>query len=239
MQPTQAERKLTNGIPAYADVVATRALLESLKLPTELVLDILERAEYWPAREFQLTQSCQARVLGHRTNTAKVFCLEADVLPSGIIDEFGGENVKIRQIRFDIDSQDQGWTSERTEGTYATSSWLEASIQPKLEGLTDEAMHKQLERVKRPQDPVYPQDDSDGYSWYLQGNKVAQRAPLHHTVVWSAYDDEFMGDGGAGKGEGFVQRLKGGDKVQVWARAKWAGWACVVHDLKIMVRYGF
>lgn len=97
--------------PSYADVRATRIMLEDFKIPTELVLDILDRARYWPSRN----------LIGRNTkaeSNAKV-CLYGSVWSDDIVQGLGGEeeNLKLREIEFDILSRDQGWTSEGTEGT--------------------------------------------------------------------------------------------------------------------------
>lgn len=77
------------------------------------------------------------------------------------------------------------------------------------------------ELVERPASAKrYPQDESDKYAWYLQGNKVAVARPLTHNVIWSVAENETEGNEGAGKGDGFLDELRAGDRVLVWARAR-------------------
>lgn len=96
--------------PAYADVCAARATLKGLKLPTELVLQVLDHARYWPSHEFKGRKASAE-------NGASISLLEnvydrVNVFGSLATDEA----LKVKEIEFDIDSRDQGWTSEGTEG---------------------------------------------------------------------------------------------------------------------------
>lgn len=56
------------------------------------------------------------------------------------------------------------------------------------------------------------------FAWYLQGNRVAEENPKPYRILWAA--DRFEGNVGAGSGAGFVQNLKEGDELLIWARAK-------------------
>jgi hypothetical protein len=96
--------------PAYADVCAARAALKSLKLPTELVLQVLDHARYWPSYEFKGSKASAS-------NGARISLLEnvydrANIFGSLATDEA----LKVKEIEFEINSRDQGWTSEGTEG---------------------------------------------------------------------------------------------------------------------------
>lgn len=164
---------------------------------------------------------------------------------------------KIRSIEFQIESHDQGWTSERTHGTFSTSSWLEVSIlrtdgadisrvpTPQFLGgrfsnpshFHDGVSNFGWYLVKRPHEAEQgPQGGEGDFAWYLQGNRVAAKKGKYQ-VIWAQDGNE--GNEGAGTGQGFLKELRYGDRVQVWARAKWAGWQCVVESVKVTVTYGF
>ncbi len=236
-------------VPEYDDVRRARALLRTLKLPMELVLDILDRARYWPSYEFKTDVNRYSNDNARFTATARygrpaaaTLCLDAAVFDNPIVDSIraGKEMLKIKAIEFDIVSRDQGWTSENTTGTFSTSSWLEVSI---LRSETNSSTRMPGSRLvntwissphdyhnnintagrgwflaKRPEHARQgPQAGEGDFAWYLQGNRVASGREEYH-VLWSENMSE--GNEGAGKGEGFLQELKEGDRVIVWARAK-------------------
>jgi hypothetical protein len=66
------------------------------------------------------------------------------------------------------------------------------------------------------------------YAWYLQSNEVARGTSVfsgemvrRYTIVWgSKSNPRWVGNGGTGSGEGFVDSLQEGDWILVWARAK-------------------
>lgn len=96
--------------PAYADVCAARAALKSLKLPTELVLQVLDHARYWPSHEFKGSKvsaknGASISLLGNAYDRANIFGSLAT-----------NEALKVKEVEFEIKSRDQGWTSEGTEG---------------------------------------------------------------------------------------------------------------------------
>ncbi|CAO2656338.1 Nn.00g051410.m01.CDS01 [Neocucurbitaria sp. VM-36] len=247
-------------IPTYADVCCARALLKALQLPTELVLDILDYAHYWPTHEFKTipNRHIVAAARGGRPSAATL-CLDAGIFNNTTINDVraGGERPRIKSVEFDIVSRDQGFTSEGTEGTFTTSSWLEVSILRnetnsiyRLPGprLVNTWISSPLDfhtnmvgrgwyLASRPTSAQQgPQDGEGDLAWYLQGNRVVAGRE-EYRVIWT--EDESEGNEGAGKGEHFVQELKDGDRILVWARAKWPGWQCIVESLKITVRYGF
>lgn len=104
--------------PTYADVCDARNVLRSLKLPTELVLQILDDAEYWPILRFTGQGSIPARATANYPDSAKVQ-FRAAILPTDIKEKLGihdeSEQPKLREVEFEILSRDQGWTSEGTE----------------------------------------------------------------------------------------------------------------------------
>jgi hypothetical protein len=227
----------------YKDVLAARALLKTLGLPMELILEILDYAQYWPTRHFSTEESATVKVAATMfRSSAAALCLDADVFHDPVVDSLraGGENIRIKAIEFHVRSRDQGWTSENTQGTFSTSSWLEVSILRGLDNhstlippsgwldsvfespqsFQDHVTPRGWQLVKRPEDAEQgPQGGEGDLAWYLQGNRVATQGRLEeHDVLWIY--NETHGDGGAGRGEGFLDEIKEGDRLLVWARAK-------------------
>ena len=227
----------------YDDVLQVRALLKALGLPMELALEILDRAEYWPTRQFSMGEGSTVKVAAtmFRSSVAGL-CLDIDVFnhPSVHSLREGGEKVKVKAIDFHIRSRDQGWTSEPTQGTFSTSSWLETSI---LRGVDDyntklppscwldsvfespQSFQQHItphgwQLVRRPEYAEQgPQGDEGDLAWYLQGNRVATQGRTgDYDVLWTHDDHE--GNEGSGGGDGFLDELKEGDRLLVWARAK-------------------
>jgi hypothetical protein len=228
--------------PSYEDVCQARIHLKALNLPIELVLQILDYAEYWP--QHKIAANLQRPIVASARGIPKThaaLCLDAGVFDNATVHAIhrGGEIPKIKAIGFYMVSRDQGWTSmENTRGTYNTSSWLEVSI---MRSMNDDYTHPPTTRdentvffspfdfhndvlgdgwalVKRPESAQQgPQGGEGDFAWYLQGHRVA--------VGWSEYrvrwaEHRVEGNEGAGSGAGFLQELKDGDRVLVWARAK-------------------
>ncbi|KAJ4986868.1 hypothetical protein SVAN01_07673 [Stagonosporopsis vannaccii] len=246
----------------YKDVLEARALLRALGLPMELALEILEFAQYWPTRHFSSGEGKTVKVAAtvFRSSAAGL-CLDVDVYNDPVVNSLrkGGEKVKPKAIEFRISSRDQGWTSEPTRGTFSTSSWLEASI---LRGVKDydtqlppscwldsvfespQSFQQHItphgwQLVGRPEYAEQgPQGGEGDLAWYLQGNRVATQGRTEEYKVCWTYDAH-EGNEGSGRGEGFLTELREGDRLLVWARAKWPGWQCVVENVSITVYYGF
>lgn len=227
----------------YEDVREARALLKGLGLPMELALEILDYAEYWPTRQFSTENGKSVKVAATMLrSSAAGLCLDADIFHDPVVDglRVNGETVKIKAIEFQMRSRDQGWTSEPTRGTFSTSSWLETSI---LRGVEDHnttfppscwldsvfaspqsfqnhVTPRGWQLVKRPEYAEQgPQGGEGDLAWYLQGNRVAtQGRSEEYDVLWT--HDGSEGNEGSGRGDDFLQELKAGDRLLVWARAK-------------------
>jgi hypothetical protein len=102
---------------SYGDVREARAILSSRNLPTEIVLQILDLACYWPSRTFKMKEAVHAAATN---GSAGRICLDVNVLGDDIKQSFGGEQTKeqvsVKEIEFRFQSHDQGWTSQGTEG---------------------------------------------------------------------------------------------------------------------------
>lgn len=246
--------------PTYRDVCRARALLGSRRLPTELVLQVLDYAQYWPTYEYtaHIHEPIVATARGARLAVATL-CCDTSILDNPVIQESRGcgEQCKIKSIQFDIASRDQGWTSQHSHGTFSTSSWTEVSILRGASGDIPQQIHscgmydlinsprdfhetmadRGWSLVKRPESALQgPQDGEGDFAWYLQGNRVARPKEEYH-IVWT--EDGSWGNQGAGTGEGFVRELQDGDRILIWARAKYPGWQCEVESVTITVKYSF
>lgn len=227
--------------PTYKDVCRTRASLKTLGLPTELVLQILDHAQYWPAYEYEthIQNPIIAKAGVHRLSAA-ILCFEAAIFNNSIVNEIhkNDETFKIKSIEFRVASRDQGWTSENTTGTFSTSSWTEVSILRDISGDSNRSPLLRLMNnlisspfdfhtamadrgwslVKRPERALKGIQDGEGdFAWYLQGNRVATGQD-DYRILWDESGCE--GNEGAGSGAGFIGELRDGDRILVWARAK-------------------
>lgn len=223
--------------PTYADVILARKSLAALRLPAEIVLIILDYAEYWiehvHASTFSGTPIAKALHLPNAILAAQV-----DPYTTKTVHKLreAGEIPRVRSIEWVLTGRDQGWTSENTHGTYNTSSWWEASIVRGLRGCdpvisaiemqrslpTPKFFHHCLpagcELVRRPVSAKQgPQDGEGEHAWYIQGNRVAAGSDTYR-VRWT--EGESWGNEGKGTGERFIESLQEGDYILVWGRAK-------------------
>lgn len=176
--------------PSYADICTTRAYLKTLNLPTEIVLQILDYAEYWPKYEIEHRQTTAANAR-HGRGTAAALCLSVSLYDNPLVEglQRNGEMPKVKSVEFEIESADQGWTSENTRGTFNTSSWLEVSILRDMDsgdargsGHNNSNLSSPLDYhnslsteglVQRPASAQQgPQGGEGDFAWYLQGNRV-------------------------------------------------------------------
>ncbi|KAF1998841.1 hypothetical protein P154DRAFT_535939 [Amniculicola lignicola CBS 123094] len=189
--------------PKCHDVTMVHNILQTFRFPTELILEIIDHARYWPelcgsfehksilADEEWTTSYTQA-------NLYKVFAVSSTLYHS---------KTKLKEIEFEIVSHDQGWTTEGTKGTYKTTSWFEVSVlRPKYkrrrntrlahtfegrffkhpEDAFDDIRKDGWDIVPRPSREREPQrlcyegmETTSGvtegeYTWWLQGNIVTK-----------------------------------------------------------------
>jgi hypothetical protein len=107
--------------PSYADACSVLEILKFFKLPTELALEVLEHAAYWPSWQSSMRQSCHASTnAGLRRNQGgahdAVICFDSPMPDSQLLPYIEQKSIKIKEVQFDFVSRDQGWTSENTTG---------------------------------------------------------------------------------------------------------------------------
>ena len=79
--------------------------------------------------------------------------------------------------------------------------------------------------------------------WRVQSNCVARRDYETFTVTWTSkvVEDELEAEArakhGTGDGRGFVKALQPGDRVGLWMRAQYPGWANYLREAKIEVQW--
>ncbi|PGG98857.1 hypothetical protein AJ80_09453 [Polytolypa hystricis UAMH7299] len=243
--------------PSPTDIGLVRTALKSTKpaLPTELADMILDFADY-NVKDVAENTFLQSRYSVQDPLSAGV------VVPGPLIREMkldGPElrDLKIKSVRFELASRDQGWGGEHnTQGTYNCAwSWFEVTILRPQENPTTATDASEIDFDSRHRDP---EDFSDSYQrcgwdfvrdergkargWSVQSNRVATREIELHEILWEAdggkKDLEEPGeDNGSGTGEGFIGALRPGDLIILWARALFPGWANYVERARVEVEY--
>ncbi|TFK26545.1 hypothetical protein FA15DRAFT_588119 [Coprinopsis marcescibilis] len=170
---------------------------------------------------------------------------------------------KIRRIVFKTMSHDQGWCSETNfcqpyDGSW---TWFEAAIFRGLGKIGEEENPEEIaEKVLRNDSNVtdktedapfqvrYPQcDPNESGAWPLQKNLRASVVHTTHEVTWR-YDDSLTGRAessvgklngltGSGRGEGFISKLQGGDRIAVIGKTRFPGWCNFIAKVEIEIYY--
>ncbi|KAK6351548.1 hypothetical protein TWF718_004707 [Orbilia javanica] len=237
--------------PSEAEALAATDLLAE-RIPSELITDILDRAEYF-AHE----------VIGSRSESASVsegsrLYLTAQVPDFTALEKgatagkggkegSGGRRGRVRKLAFRFKSRDQGWSSAgRFNGTFkACWSWLDVEVWRKREegeqrGADDDekGMYKVTESL-------------------LQRNRHAESDMGEYEIVWRWDEDKLKEDdemkwedptinsdgeategawerGGRHERNGeFVRELKGGDEIRVFIKALFSGWRCDIKNCEV------
>ncbi|KAI0332562.1 hypothetical protein GY45DRAFT_1344550 [Cubamyces sp. BRFM 1775] len=114
-----------------ADLRAVRLLLMRLRLPAELVLAIIDEAEYYPVvrgglagpQEVVLRATADCQKPRERSCAARL-CVITPSIPGGAV----GESWKVKRVTWTILGHDQGWGGEAPGTFRAAYSWYEACI---------------------------------------------------------------------------------------------------------------
>ncbi|KAJ5906812.1 uncharacterized protein N7473_003728 [Penicillium subrubescens] len=142
------------------------------KLPAELALQILDCAQYWV-----LSQVSMERAISYQEHDCR------DRAPYLVSDPIQGGRSPVREIRIDIWSHDQGWSSYTEDhGTYRNSwTWFEMGIirAPGTEGVSEDfnirlATNMHASRVTQNHQKVYRADDDLPWMRSLQaGDRIS------------------------------------------------------------------
>lgn len=165
------------------------------RLPAELVLQILNYAQYWILSQASREYTC---VYTERDCRDRTPYLISEPIPDG--------RSPIREIRIDIWSHDQGWSSYREDhGTYRNSwTWFELGIERPPE--------RNME------------DDSKELDVRLATNAHARDVSQHHRVVYCAEDNL-----------PWMRNLQAGDRISIIPRALYPGWQNFVEKASIEI----
>ena len=141
-----------------------------------------------------------------------------------------------------ITASEKGPASAGGNGNYHNShTWFEASILRPVSIPSDPAIEDVHSDGKMRLCPIpptshqwflqkehqfIPTPDGRGIVWHVHNNVTAQEDPSERRVKWRAGERLELGEDkesmriGMGDGEGFVQSLRSGDRVALWARAE-------------------
>ncbi|KAF4592484.1 ubiquitin-protein ligase [Ophiocordyceps camponoti-floridani] len=233
--------------PTAQDAFDARLLLQS-RLPPELAIIIVNRAypSWIVARRvergvYHADDFNHLSIAGFYLNTRQIpmepgsFCA--------------------RSIVFQTRAADQGWATWGGEGTFHNShTWFEASILRPLRG-TQRARHEgELEHEELPKrtwqyphlareafndrgwDFVYKENGK--VTWRVSNNLTARSHDRDYRVEWRRGVDTVRESKEAqGGGKGFLERLRPGDMVVLWARAEQRAWQNRVAAATIEIEY--
>ena len=242
-----------------------RAILLHLGLPAELVLDIMELADYYPTFVAERADSITVRADQHtrRDYCSALLYLVSPPLP----DSKEGESWKAKKVVWVIKGHDQGWGGEHpgwlphgqlrhrlltlpiASGTFhGAYSWYEACIfrpRPGEETADDLEYLDTHNLYRKPEDvganihwDLVPNGDS--FVWLVQSNRVARSDFEQHVIEWRAgeiLDAADAEEHGHGTGTGFVEALRPGDRVGLWVRAVYSGWSNAIAGATIYLMY--
>lgn len=166
------------------------------RLPTELVLKILNYAQYWILSQASREHMCVYTERDCRDRTP--YLISEPIPPDG--------RSPIREIRIDIWSHDQGWSSYHEDhGTYRNSwTWFELGIE-------------------RPSERSI-EDDTKDLDVRLATNLHARGVSQHHQVVYCAEDNL-----------PWMRNLRAGDRISIIPRALYPGWQNFVEKASIEI----
>ncbi|KAJ7082337.1 hypothetical protein C8R44DRAFT_652734 [Mycena epipterygia] len=227
--------------PTVQDLISAREVLLSF-CPLELVYIILEIAEYWVRVNAGRDDS---NTLYSSTNNG-ILCYVVTP-PIWELDPREEVRFKLMRVEYTIASHDQGWCSDTNlQGTYHGYTWFEAAIlrptRPESESLSRRAVDPPGDMLAAVRDAGFVEVNATGEStrWMVQKNFTASRETRQHCVTWNADSTAVPGNNelGSGDGAGFVERLMGGDRIAVIARALYPGWSNSVERAHVSVCYG-
>ncbi|TFK92240.1 hypothetical protein K466DRAFT_595388 [Polyporus arcularius HHB13444] len=227
-----------------------RAILLQLGLPAELVLEIMELAEYYPTISAERSDKVTIRADQHTRDNycSALLYLVSPPLP----DCREGESWRMKKVTWTIEGHDQGWGGDHPRTFIGAYSWYEACIfRPRTDGDALAAEAEDLEyldthNLYRTPDDVQGKThwdlvpNGDSLVWRVQGNRVAKGDFERYVVEWKAGEEIDAADAeehGRGTGAGFLDALKPGDRVGLWMRALYPGWSNTIRGARVELMY--
>ncbi|KAJ6480593.1 hypothetical protein C8R47DRAFT_1218782 [Mycena vitilis] len=128
-------------------------------------------------------------------------------------------------------------------GTCPGCSWFEAAIlRPSQAPNSEPCINAPVELDSAAYDTKLEVEgagpEGNESRWPVQKNFCASNESREHVLTWNAGAVASQSDTGSGDGEGFVERLKAGDRIAVIARARFPGWSNVVERVEVSLSYG-
>ncbi|KAI0807681.1 hypothetical protein C8Q74DRAFT_1313396 [Fomes fomentarius] len=216
-----------------------RALLSQLGLPAELVLEIMDLAEYYPAVYAQREGAVHLRSDSHtrQNHCSSLLYLISPPIPGGL----EGENWRMRKVTWTVEGRDQGWGGQFL-GTFREAySWYEATIFRPLPHPSTTRTWTTSDVQARLREMNWSLVPNGGdFVWHIQSNRVRSREFERHIIEWKAgevADTEDASVRGCGDGAGFLDALQPGDRVGLWMRAMYPGWENHVMEAGVRLMY--
>ncbi|KAI1791634.1 hypothetical protein LXA43DRAFT_387959 [Ganoderma leucocontextum] len=237
-----------------------RGMLSELGLPAELVLDIMDLADYHPTVSIEREKLVKLRADEHTPgdSCSSRLYLIGPPIPGGKEDE----NWRMRKVTWYLEGRDQGWGGEQPGTFNGAWSWYEACIfrpDPSPDSLETAKMQNEhldafmdtyyLYRNTPDMVPVLEQHrvgwslvptDEGKVVWHVQSNKVAEKEYGTHTVKWRdglSVDAADAKVHGCGDGRGFVEALRPGDRVGLLMHAQYPGWQNTLRHASVELMY--
>ncbi|KAL9078840.1 MAG: hypothetical protein Q9157_002244 [Trypethelium eluteriae] len=252
--------------PSLEDVRTVRHLLASkttpsdFHLPNELILHILDYARYHPIARSERTETLELVPEPQYSHTQLYLAAEPLPIPKE------GEKLKILDVRFIVESRGPDFYGVHQLVTH-NPSFFEVSIIRPVGSIIDAPIHQEswdprsnpefgssqpkgiffnrhkthglVERVPMPErceGPLTQVQYEGSHSWFLLANRVAYNDWARHEVIWRA-KGEWEGNGAVGSGDGFVEKLRPGDRIGLWIRASKFIWVNKIRNARVEVRY--
>ncbi|KAH9900880.1 hypothetical protein C8Q73DRAFT_786310 [Cubamyces lactineus] len=267
---TGADEERANHRPAsVAELRAVRLLLTQLGLPAELVLPIIDEAEYYPVvrGRYAGPQPVTLSAMGGCKKRGGSCAAQLCVLTPSIPGDAPSESWKAKRVTWTILGHDQGWGGEFPGTFRGAYSWYEACIirpAPSEGSSTDSSPSDAQDRDRdvlrtflRRKYCAPPDIQSDlqeagyalvpvpgthpvSYTWFVQRNRAAQGDFAQYCIQWTAgghMDPTDAEDAGHGTGVGFIESLRPGDRIGLWIRAQYPGWANLMRSASVDVLY--
>ncbi|KAJ7759796.1 hypothetical protein DFH07DRAFT_741078 [Mycena maculata] len=235
-----------------ADVVTVRDILLHF-FSQELVYIILDLADYWAQVKSTRTQLLQ--VAARKPQTIVSLCY---LVTPPILDGYRhkSETIRLKVTRVKFTTVDQGWAANwRVADTWDGYIWFETAIMRSNEA-PDHALPDAWLWLARAIDATVKMDVAHGYDavlevkdaahdgrWTVQQSFRPSGESRRRLVAWDADDtatpraESELPREGAGDGVGFIAGLRPGDRIGVFASAKYPGYANFVKSVEVSVYY--
>lgn len=217
--------------PKLSAALHARRLLEQ-RLPPELALAVVSFGySPWLVKRRVKRRKYRADEFWHpgpRASVAGLY-LSTERVPTA------AETVGAQRIVFQTRAADQGWADRGGHGTFENShTWFEASIlRPSGDEVRDGALEhdpvlsipwenpESARQALRDKGWEFVEAEDGRLTWRVCNNVTARRDYRDYTVQWQrGVRTEVEDERAVGRGEGFLERLKSGSIVVLWARAE-------------------